>query len=379
MSNYLYLDDAEFEQIQSFTEAIKQQQKELSIKHQKPKRFDEEIEKLAQAFNNREFDRLILDLWLHQFVNEKGERANYRATTLAQQIRTLGTEGKLKEFPIALWSDDQKLKKSYSADESAHDLFDLVCPKEDLAEKAKRSLIALQLESLVVGYEEIRDIRKKNTRLYKFLGFSELPEFLDPRINEFLEAREGRPPVHEYARFILKELLSVQGVLIDERTLAARLGVDYETSESWAKLKDCLEESKYIGVFKEGWLRWWAASLENWWRSLSADMPSLRTTPASERIKLIREHTKLRELTAAKPIGESYSEAYWTVCQATHKPLDPRDGLIIDRPNAKLWQDKLYVSLEAELNRERQLKGLKLDPIDKGRRPKLEARLAAKL
>lgn len=377
MSNYLYLDDADFNQIQAFTDAIGNEQAGLSIEHRKPRRFDEQIDVLTKAFSQNEFDGLILDLWLHQFANTKGEKANYRAPTLAQQLRTLGTEGKLEEFPIVLWSDDQKLKKSYSSDESAHDLFDLTCSKEDLAKTEIRSQIALQLESLVSGYRKIRQVRANNTRLYKFLGFSEPPDFLDPRINEFFEAREGRPPVHEYARFILKELLLVQGVLIDELTVAARLGVDAKASNSWDKLKNLLQSGEYQGAFKEGWSRWWAVSLESWWRSLADDMPPLQATPAPKRIELIREHTKLRELRAAKPIAKNYSGAFWTVCQATGKPLDPRDGLIIDRPNAKLWQDKLYVSLHAELDRERKLKGFRLDPLDKGRRSRLEARLAA--
>ena len=182
MPNYLYLDDADFNQIQAFTDAIRNERANLSIDHQKPRRFDEQIDRLTKVFGQDEFDGLILDLWLHQFANEEGEKANYRAPTLAQQLRTLGTEGKLEEFPIVLWSDDRKLKKSYSSDESAHDLFDLTCAKENLAEAATRSYIALQLESLVSGYKEIRQIRADNKRLYKFLGFSELPDFLDPRI-----------------------------------------------------------------------------------------------------------------------------------------------------------------------------------------------------
>lgn len=169
-------------------------------------------------------------------------------------------------------------------------------------------------------------------------------------------------------------LLLVSGVLTDERTLAARLGINIEASDDWENLKSLLSSSEYQGVFKEGWPRWWASGIESWWRSLSKDMPILRSTPAAERVRLINERTELQGLSAAVPVTESYSTAYWTVCQATQKPLDPRDGLIIDRPNARLWQDKLYVSLEAELNRDRQLKGLRLDPLDKDRLPKLKAR-----
>lgn len=371
MSRYLYLDDAEPHQLEPFIERINGLTGSLSIELRKPRRFDEQAEDL-ETFNS--FDGLILDLLLHQTANEQGEKANYRGTTLAQHLRTLGTEGTLKEFPIVLWSDASKLDKAYNSDASAHDLFDITCRKEALEEKSAREHIARQLESLVVGYKEIGQIRANNERLHKFLGLESVG-VLDPRIDEFFSGRGRRPPIHEYAHFILKELLLIPGILIDERTLAARLGVDTETSGDWEELKSSFDESKYRGIFKEGWPRWWASGVETWWRSLDDGTPVLRSTPASERIKLLSEHTGLKNLSVAVPVAEVYSTAYWTICQATQKPLDPRDGLIIDRPNAKLWQDKLYISLEAELRSERKLVGLKLDPLDKERLPRLKARL----
>lgn len=370
MSRYLYLDDAERYQLEPFVEPINRLTDGPSIELEKPKKFDGQVEAL-KTFN---FDGLILDLLLHQTANEQGEKANYRGTTLAQHLRTLGTEGTLKEFPIVLWSDANKLKRAYDSDASAHDLFDMACRKEDLVEEEARTRAARRLESLVTGYATIRQFRASTDRLHRFLGLESVGT-LDPRIDEFFSIQGKRPPIHEYARFVLKELLLVQGVLIDEQVLAARLGVDTETSSDWNRLKDLLDSSKYQGVFKEGWPRWWASDIEVWWRSLDDAVPVLRSTPASERVRLIDEHTGLQALSAAQPVAEGYSTAYWTVCQATRKPLDPRDGLIIDRPSARLWQDKLYVSLEAELNRDRQLKGLRLDLLDKERLPRLKARL----
>lgn len=372
MPRYLYLDDADAHQLEPFTEPINRLENSLSISLRKPKKFDAQVEDLKTF--SQDFDGLILDLLLHQTPNEQGEKANYRGTTLAQHLRTLGTEGTLKEFPIVLWSDADKLEKAYSSDGSAHDLFDMTCRKEDLANQSSMVKVARQLESLVVGYKDIGQIRANNERLYKFLGLESVGA-LDPRIDEFSSGRGKRPPIHEYARFILKELLLIPGILIDERTLATRLGINTETSGDWEELKSSFDSSKYQGVFKEGWPRWWASGIETWWRALGDGTPILRSTPASERIKLLGNHTGLKNLSAAVPVAEVYSTAYWTICQATQKPLDPRDGLIIDRPNAKLWQDKLYVSLEAELNRDRRLNGLRLDPLDKERLPKLKARL----
>lgn len=372
MSRYLYLDDADAHQLEPFTEPINRLENSLSISLRKPRKFDTQVEDL-QTFP-QDFDGLVLDLLLHQRPNEQGEKANYRGTTLAQHLRTLGTEGTLKEFPIVLWSDAEKLAAAYNSDDSAHDLFDMTCRKEDLVNRDSIVKVARQLESLVAGYSRIEEIRSDNVRLYRFLGL-ESADGLDPRIDEFFSDQGKRAPVHEYARFILNELLQTPGVLIDESSVAARLGIDTEALDDWEELKKLLAPSEYKGVFKEGWPRWWAAKVEVWWRSLDENMPILRSTLAQERVRLLKEKTGLQALSPTRPIGENYSTAHWTICQATQKPLDPRDGLIIDKPYVKLWQDKLYVSLEAELDGERKLKRLKLDPLDKDRLSRLKARL----
>lgn len=131
MSRYLYLDDAERHQLEPFTEPINRLTDGPHIELRKPKKFDGQVEELKTF----DFDGLILDLLLHQTANEQGERANYRGTTLAQHLRTLGTEGTLKEFPIVLWSDAYKLDKAYNSDASAHDLFDMTYRKEALRKR----------------------------------------------------------------------------------------------------------------------------------------------------------------------------------------------------------------------------------------------------
>ena len=381
-TKYLYLDDEKPEAVRPFLRELQQRGRDLEIEHHPPLPYHDQLPWL----DLQTFDGLILDLRLDQFPNwqpdSEAGKAEFRATTLAQEIRTRATEdSKAFQTPIVLLSTDERLQQSYTRDDTSHDLFDLKCLKSDISNDAKRAeVIAYQLLSLARGYQEIAAVRSKKrgpgSQFHKFLGLEEPPEFLDPRILGYFEGRGSPLPAHEYARFILRKLLSKPGPLIDELTLAARLGVDTATSEDWEKLKGKLSETaRFTGPFREGWPRWWAVPLETWWRSLADDMLSLRTMPASQRVELLREHTGLQELVPAKPIRKGYSETFWTLCQALQQPLDPRDGLIIDRPNAKLWQDKLYVSLEAELQSERKHKGLRLDPLDKDRLPRLKARL----
>ena len=56
--------------------------------------------------------------------------------------------------------------------------------------------------------------------------------------------------------------------------------------------------------------------------------------------------------------------------------LDPRDGLILDQKDAKIWQEKLYVSSKAELTGKRREQGLILDPLERGRLERLKGKVS---
>jgi hypothetical protein len=73
---------------------------------------------------SQKLDGLILDLRLDQTVGQGQEQADYRAGSLAQEIRTLATEGKISAFPIFLWSIDKNLSKSFNRDSSSQEIFD---------------------------------------------------------------------------------------------------------------------------------------------------------------------------------------------------------------------------------------------------------------
>lgn len=376
---YIYLDDEKPETVRPYIREVQRHSEELCIQLHSPQQYQEQV----TALSKEDFEGLILDLRLDQFANwEKengGGKAHYRATTLAQEIRTRATEGKLKEYPIVLWSTDQRLRGSYNRDDTGHDLFDLKCVKEEIENEDEAERIATKLVSLVNGYKEIisirADTRRSQFQFYKFLGFSEQPDFIDPRITSFFEGRSGSIPAHEYSRFILKELLDLPGPLIDERLLAARLGLNIDKSTDFKKLTGkYLKEAAYKGPFCEGWPRWWSYLVEEWWQSLRESPGPLRSTPASERVAFIKKVTKLKGLVRASAIKEGYSESFWTICQVTERPLDPRDGLILFMKDFRLWQDKLYVSFEAALSGEMEEKGLQIDPLEREKFKRVRAR-----
>jgi hypothetical protein len=162
-------------------------------------------------------------------------------------------------------------------------------------------------------------------------------------------------------------LICTPGPLINEAFLAARLGVDIESSADWEKLKnDFLKEIKYAGIFSGAWNRWWMYKLHKWWESeISTD--AIATLDARERIELLKEKLKLADLKVATPLPKAASFRYWTVCQGYKKPLDPREGLRIESRDILPWQDTLYISIEAALERVGRTQGLKIHPLEKER------------
>ncbi len=76
----------------------------------------------------------------------------------------------------------------------------------------------------------------------------------------------------------------------------------------------------------------------------------MRSTPAKERVEIIKHATELRNLVAAEKINKADSEEFWTICKGCNRPLDPVDGLLIQgQDNLYSWQEPEYVSVEAAL------------------------------
>ena len=79
----------------------------------------------------------------------------------------------------------------------------------------------------------------------------------------------------------------------------------------------------------------------------------------------------MKGLKPSQPLHPSYSTNYWTICQKLRKPLDPRNGLLLNRVNrvnrekAYRWQDEQFVSFEAY--KQRLVVSRDIDPVDRGR------------
>jgi hypothetical protein len=292
--------------------------------------------------NEAILDGLILDLRLDDFPNEDGERADFRGTSLAQEIRTRQKEGEFKGFPIILFSGNEKLEKSLES--SGKDLFD-ICIDKGKVDTKTFDILTPQLIALADGYKTLSATKT----LSDILKIKEtiIDERFTSELNDLINH-----PAHVIAHFLLHELIEKQGLLINEQILAARLGIDIEKSPDLKKVIISLSPTKYDGVFSAGWHRWWMPSVDEWWRKVICAETYLRSFPAKLRVELIKEKLGINDIQVAEKIEKADSDEYWTVCKAYNRPLDPIDGLIIEgQENLYPWQDAEYVSIDAALKR----------------------------
>lgn len=359
---YLYLDDEDVKQTKDITELLMSECDNLSVVWDEPKSFGEEIKRLKLE----NYDGLILDLRLDQKSD-----AEYRAFTLAQEIRTRATEGSMKDIPIVVCSTDKKLKKSYNKDSSGQNLFDRKYLKtDDLVENSEK--VAKELLSLAEGYASIGKIRSEfkgnsGQKLEKFLFIKDSEiELLDKDFLEFYGKKRGRLPIHEYARFFLHELILRPGLLIDERILRARLGIS-NGSKDYSLLIKFLEKFQYKGPFGDNWNRWWWPLINNWFKKKTKN--NLAFLNSEERKTKISEITEIQNLKAARPLTKNYSSKFWTVCKLYKSPLDPySDGVVLEEINEPLpWQEKEYISLKAAIDVESKILGLIPEKYEKER------------
>jgi hypothetical protein len=362
--NYLYLDDEKSEETSSIADLLNQENSELEIMVQPPLPFGKEIDRLRKI----KFDGLILDLRLDQISNN-GEKAEYRALALAQELRTRATEGSFKGFPIIMCSTDDRINRSFKKDETGHDLFDARYVKSIMVEDSWR--VANELQCMAVGYKKIATIKKNSKTkvdLTKLFSVSQKEaEAVDKRLTSYFATTDGKLPDHEYARLILREMIHTPGVLINEDLLAARLGVDRKKSKDWSRLLEKLNKCYYKGVFHEAWSRWWMHLLNQWWTSLKDCPASLSYLEASDRVEFLIKATKLKNLQSLDPVKNNYSKKFWTICRGSDRPIDPIDGFVIDGKSPEPWQDKQYISVDAALKRMKYKEGVRVHPLEEDR------------
>jgi len=314
-----------------------------------------DFESLKTYISKQKHDGLIIDLRLD---GEGENRLNFPATTFAQDIRTLAASNLILPFPLVLCSTSPKMRATYDVDKTSHDLFDYKFEKSLTPDWIKFST---KLKSLSKSYKWLND---ESRNLEEILVRKDIKQ-LDSRIFEKLLDDEQVYKANDIAQFVIKELFHHPGILIKERILAARLGVDIEASfDEWSRFKiDFASDCKYNGVLSDGWERWWHDKINTKFQVMSNGR-RLQNLNANQRVEILNEVGY--HLLPAKPIEPNCkSTEFWTICEYYKAPLDPIEGFkIFESTELKPWQESKYLSFSAELERKGRDKGLRPHPSE---------------
>lgn len=349
---YLYIDDESPEALRSIINGFNDVGKiEVELVDLEKLR---DFESLKTHISKQNPDGLIIDLRLD---GEGINRLSFPATTFAQDLRTIAASGELKSFPLILCSTSPKMRATYDIDKTSHDLFDYKFEKSLTPDWLKFSI---KLKSISESYTWLNEEQRKLDDILSRKDW----QYFDSRIFEKFLDEEQVLKANDVAQFIIKELFHHPGILIKERTLAARLGVDIEASgDEWGKLLEFVSDCKYNGVFGDGWARWWQDKINSKFQTVS-NGEKLQNLNAKQRVNYIVDAGF--NVKSAEPI-EPYckSTEFWTVCEFYKTPLDPLEGFkIYESTELKPWQESKYLSFGAELERKGRDKGLRPHPSE---------------
>lgn len=335
---YLYIDDENDQSVLAICSGFNDQ-KIIEVEYLE---IDEgqTFDSLKTKIQHEQFDGLILDLKLD---GEGRNRLNFKAPTLAQDIRTyVSSETTKNAFPIVLCSTDSKMKATYDKDKQSHGLFDYKFLKgSDIDWKR----FSIKLFSLSKGYEILNGTKD----IKKILAREDIDK-LDRRIFEnFIDPdNQINLTPYDFSNFILEDLFHHPGILIKEYFIASRLGVDIEKSgKAWEEVKTQFVDSKYKGVFSDGWDRWWSDLVNKKFREIS-NGGNLNILNAEQRVDVLSSKFSINGLVPATPLKYCTSSNFWTICEETKKPLDPLEGFkVFENKSLKPWQESKYLSFYA--------------------------------
>lgn len=278
---------------------------------------------------------VLMDVDLSRIPGEVGTGPG-----IAQDIRTKQKAREAKEFPIVRFSAAEPWARNICGDPSSDDLFELSIIKDDF------KFFEFQIVGQLIGLRELYDVlnnffadaENPDKHFEKLFGTTadNISEWVhDGFVSKLLTGISHAP--HVAAAVYCKLFLLPTGLLIDEDTLALRLGVDKNASgEAWGNLKALLGDHKYVGVGHANFTRWWARGMENWWfDKIDSDEP-LSSRTVQDRVNLIEKGTDVRGLKAIQPPDGQTSTRYWRFCRLGLEmrpseliPVDPSDAVRI--------------------------------------------------
>lgn len=327
----LYLEDLGPDSIVSELEGQGLQVKTVDVDN------DEEVDK---ALRDNSYQAFLMD---YRLTSKSGHRD---APELAGRLRTQAKDGeKSIEAPIILITEESQLRILRMPLET-QDQYDEVMSKKEFLENAPQS--AELIRSFIEAYGILRGNRDN---LATVLGIDEKDKnlLIDYRLE--VEYEKLKEDVFASSQLLYNFFVRSTGSLIDDRVLAARLGIDMDNSgDSWDVLKEQLAKAgcHYKGVMHTAYSKWWMEKVRMWWEKTIPEKKTIRYEDAETRVELLNSRTGLR-LVVADPIEKDMSHEFWNVCMATGRPLDPSDGYVCNRRFKREWEEDDFISLKGAL------------------------------
>ena len=334
MIRYLYIDDELPEEVNGIVRNLSTRPNDLAIDHKRAIGWNEQVEYI-KAYQN-DWDGILMDLKLELPISENiSDRLVYGASALAQEIRSLTKKGDLVDKPIILCSTDDNYMTYF--DKTGNDLFDACLKKNEIVTTSKVDLFIFH----AVAYQKIIADENNLDLLLQQLN----TEF----IKDVKPYFEKLKTVHEKASFIYNQIVQPIGLLIDEDTLAIRLGINKVNSADWTTIAEHIQEFKYTGVYSEITNRWWMPSLNKWWKNTFPNV-SIQNTSSAKKVDLLKAFFHLENLTViTKPEYQQY-DLYWHKCLKSSLPTATADSIrCLEEPHYS-WQSPQYISLNYAWN-----------------------------
>ncbi|WP_269792371.1 hypothetical protein [Stenotrophomonas sp. Iso1] len=253
---------------------------------------------------------VILDYRLDEYaIDAESPAVGYRAAPLAQQLRDRLDRPNVIDFPIVLISSEEKIRKLFRPEKTAHDLFDWKLIKPKVAKQDDSSRV---LAGLAKGYQSLQAADGKYGGVSLFgldAGFEYLIDWQELKV-----ALEEAEYPHIVARYLINFVVRRQGLLIDRDNLYAVLGLATPDEQAQAAIYAWLAASKYSGVFSECRNLWWSELVDALFREQFSLAPNKLT--ALERCEELKKYLGVDISPAKDPwtSGSSYKPSFACAC-----------------------------------------------------------------
>ncbi len=261
---------------------------------------------------------LLLDYRLDQNPGDNANQNRYKAGPLAQQLRDHAVDTPEDDLPIVLLSNEENIRKLFVPDMTVHDLFDDKHTKQRVLRDAEA--VRVELFALIDAYARVKKVIKSSNRLAPLLGLK--GDEATVVAHQVLETVNSMAAPHLIVGHILRHLIRRSGLLLDDDSVMARLGVAPDSPDR-KKLIESLDKRRigYAGVLASGWRRWWAHRLLEDLRDLlkSSELFGLG---ADMRVKALNKAFKLKLKPAVSRWTKKTDALVTFACASCRQPTE---------------------------------------------------------